>query len=51
MKSQGVRFTGTPFESRPKGDLLVVAEAAVAAGKPDPALVEAAVQVAVELPG
>lgn len=51
LKNQGVRYTGTPFESRPKGNLLVVAEGAVVSGKLDPALVEAAVQVAVELPG
>ncbi|MBC6451577.1 hypothetical protein [Actinokineospora xionganensis] len=51
LKSQGVRFTGEPFRSDPKGNLLVVAEAAVASGKPDPALMEAAVEIAVELPG
>ncbi|MGH3862917.1 hypothetical protein [Actinokineospora sp.] len=51
LKSQGVRFTGIPFDSRPKGNLLVVAEGAVASGKPDPALMDAAVKVAVELPG
>ncbi|SDH60319.1 hypothetical protein SAMN05192558_12179 [Actinokineospora alba] len=51
LKSQGVRFTGVPFKSDPKGNVLVVAEAAVASGKPDPALMEAAVEIAVELPG
>lgn len=51
LKSQGVRFTGEPFRSDPKGNFLVVAEAAVASGKPAPALVKAAVEIAVELPG
>lgn len=51
LKSQGVRFTGKPFKSDPKGNVLVVAEAAVVSGKPDPALVKAAVEIAVELPG
>jgi hypothetical protein len=49
LKSQGVRFTGEPFRSESKGDLLVVAEGAVVSGKPHPALVEAAVEIAVEL--
>ncbi|CRK59867.1 hypothetical protein [Alloactinosynnema sp. L-07] len=49
MKNQGIRFTGTPFHSRPEKDVLVVAEAAVVAGKPDAALMEGTVHVAAEL--
>ncbi|WP_285612778.1 hypothetical protein [Actinokineospora globicatena] len=50
LKHQGVRFTGTPFRSRPTGDVLVVAEGAVVSGKPDPALFEQTVDLAAELP-
>ncbi|GLZ39233.1 hypothetical protein [Actinokineospora sp. NBRC 105648] len=51
LRSQGVRFTGTPFDARSDGKLLVVAEGAVVSGKPDPDLVKGAVEIAVELPG
>lgn len=51
LKTQGVRFTGTPFRSRPQRDLLVVAEGAVVSGTPDPAFFSIVVDVAAELPG
>lgn len=51
LRTQGVRFTGTPFRSRPKSDLLVVAEGAVVAGHPDPDLFALVVDIAAELPG
>jgi hypothetical protein len=51
LRTQGVRFTGTPFRSSPRRDLLVVAEGAVVAGQPDPELFAAVVDVAAELPG
>jgi hypothetical protein len=51
LRAQGVRFTGTPFASRPQQDLLVVAEGAVVSGQPDPTLFATVVEVAVELPG
>jgi hypothetical protein len=51
LRAQGVRFTGTPFQSRPQQDLLVVAEGAVVTGQPDPELFATVVDVAVELPG
>ncbi|PPK69698.1 hypothetical protein V5P93_006659 [Actinokineospora auranticolor] len=51
LEGQGVRFTGTPYRSRPKRDLLVVAEGAVVSGKPDPGLMRMAVDAAAELPG
>ncbi|GAA2964623.1 hypothetical protein [Actinokineospora diospyrosa] len=50
LKHQGVRFTGTPFRSRPSKDVLVVAEGAVVSGKPDPAIFQQAVTIAAELP-
>jgi len=50
LKSQGVRFTGTPFRSRPTGDHLVIAEGAVVSGHPDQALCTASVEAAVQLP-
>lgn len=50
LTSQGVRFTGTPFRSRPTGDHLVVAEGAVVSGNPDPALCTASVEAAARLP-
>ncbi|WP_092777922.1 hypothetical protein [Actinokineospora terrae] len=50
LKSQGVRFTGTPFRSRQTKDVLVVAEGAVVSGKPDPVLFEQTVDIAAELP-
>ncbi|TDV43168.1 hypothetical protein [Actinophytocola oryzae] len=51
LREQGVRFTGTPFRSRPRRDQLVVAEGAVVSGRPDPELFRTAVEVAAELPG
>jgi hypothetical protein len=51
LETRGVRFTGTPFRSRPQRDLLVVAEGAVVSGRPDPALFSIVVDVAAELPG
>jgi hypothetical protein len=51
LRTQGVRFTGTPFRSRPQRDLLVVAEGAVVSGHPDPAFFSTVVDVAAELPG
>ncbi len=51
LRTQGVRFTGTPFRSRPRGDLLVVAEGAVVSGTPDPGFFTVVVEVAAELPG
>ena len=51
LKTQGVRFTGTPFRSRPHQDLLVVAEGAVVSGTPDPGFFSIVVDVAAELPG
>ena len=51
LKTQGVRFTGTPFRSRPQRDLLVVAEGAVVSGTPDPEFFSIVVDVAAELPG
>lgn len=51
LQAQGVRFTGTPFRSRPKGTLLVVAEGAVVSGQPDPAVFATIVDVAAELSG
>lgn len=51
LKTQGVRFTGTPFRSRPQRDLLVVAEGAVVSGQPDPGFFSVVVDVAAELPG
>ncbi|HWM04600.1 MAG TPA: hypothetical protein VNP92_19865 [Actinophytocola sp.] len=51
LQTQGVRFTGTPFRSRPRRDLLVVAEGATVDGHPDPAFFELVVDVAAELPG
>jgi hypothetical protein len=49
LKRQGVRFTGTPFHSRPEKDVLVVAEAAVVSGRPDADLMDDTVHVAAEL--
>jgi hypothetical protein len=46
-----MRFTGTPFRSRPQRDLLVVAEGAAVSGTPDPAFFSVVVDVAAELPG
>jgi hypothetical protein len=51
LRAQGVRFTGTPFQSRQQQDLLVVAEGAVVTGQPDPELFATVVDIAVELPG
>ncbi|MFI7675892.1 hypothetical protein [Actinophytocola sp. NPDC049390] len=51
LTTRGVRFTGTPFRSRPHGDLLVVAEGAVVSGSPDPEFFSVVVDVAAELPG
>lgn len=51
LRAQGVRFTGVPFRSRPRGDLLVVAEGAVVSGEPDPAFFADVVDVAARLPG
>lgn len=51
LRTQGVRFTGAPFRSRPRRDLLVVAEGAVVSGHPDPAFFSTVVDVAAELPG
>lgn len=51
LRTQGVRFTGTPFESRQRRDLLVVAEGAVVTGQPDPELFATVVDVAAELSG
>jgi hypothetical protein len=51
LRTQGVRFTGSPFQSRPRRDLLVVAEGAVVAGRPDPEMFASVVEVAAELPG
>lgn len=51
LRTQGVRFTGTPFRSRPQRELLVVAEGAVVSGQPDPELFTTVVDVAAELPG
>ncbi|MBM7770169.1 hypothetical protein JOD54_000373 [Actinokineospora baliensis] len=50
LKQQGVRFTGTPFRSRPSRDVLVVAEGAAVSGKPDPTIFRQAVDLAAELP-
>ncbi|PWW64451.1 hypothetical protein [Actinokineospora spheciospongiae] len=50
LKSRGVRFTGTPFRSRPTGDHLVIAEGAVVSGHPDQALYTASVEAAALLP-
>jgi hypothetical protein len=50
LTSQGVRFTGTPFESRADRDVLVIAEGAVVFGKPDAVLFEGAVTIAALLP-
>ena len=51
LRGQGVRFTGTPFRSRPQGNLLVVAEGAVVSGQPDPEFFAVVVEVAALLPG
>ncbi|MGH3757897.1 hypothetical protein [Actinophytocola sp.] len=51
LREQGVRFTGTPFRSRPRPGMLVVAEGAVVSGRPDPQLFSLVVDVAAELPG
>lgn len=51
LRAQGVRFTGTPFRSRPDGAVLVVAEGAVVSGRPDTDHFETVVEVATWLPG
>jgi hypothetical protein len=51
LRARGVRFTGTPFRSRPHRDVLVVAEGAVVSGRPDPRFFALVVDVAAELPG
>ncbi|HEX2132202.1 MAG TPA: hypothetical protein VHH15_11635 [Actinophytocola sp.] len=50
LRQRGVRFTGTPFRSRPRGGVLVVAEGAVVSGHPDPAFFALVVDIAAELP-
>jgi hypothetical protein len=45
-----VRFTGKYYDSRPDGNLVVIAESATATGRPDPDLLEGAAQVAAQLP-
>lgn len=49
LREQGVRFTGTPFRSRPDGRVLVVAEGAAVSGRPDAEFFASVVEVAVEL--
>lgn len=49
LREQGVRFTGTPFESRPDGKVLVVAEGAAVSGRPDAEFFASVIEVAVEL--
>ncbi|SDD19006.1 hypothetical protein [Actinokineospora iranica] len=51
LKRQGVRFTGTPFTSDPRHDLLVVAEGAAVSGSPDPVFFKQVVDLAAQLPG
>lgn len=49
LRAQGVRFTGTPFRSRPRQHVLVVAEGAEVSGRPDPDFFSLVVDVAAEL--
>jgi hypothetical protein len=49
LRNQGIRFTGTPFRSRPDGRVLVVAEGAAVSGRPDPEFFASVVDVAAEL--
>ncbi|WIY01549.1 hypothetical protein QRX60_47290 [Amycolatopsis mongoliensis] len=49
LKRAGVRFTGEHYESRLDGSLLVIAEAA-GGGHPDPAVLDAAADVAAAFP-
>ncbi|OLR90520.1 hypothetical protein [Actinokineospora bangkokensis] len=49
LKARGVRFTGTPFQSRRSGDTLVVAEAATVSGTPGASLMEGSVAAASRL--
>lgn len=51
LRARGVRFTGTPFRSRPRRDLLVVAEGAAVSGQPDPEFFSLVIDVAAELSG
>lgn len=48
--SVGVKFTGKHYRSRSEGALVVVADAAAAGGSPTNAMLDAASDVAVELP-
>jgi hypothetical protein len=48
--SVGVKFTGKHYRSRRDGSLVVVADAAAAGGQPTKAMLDAASEVAVELP-
>ncbi len=47
---RGIRFTGENYDSRLTKKLVVIAEAAPAGGRPGEALLETAVEVAVEFP-
>lgn len=48
--SVGVKFTGKHYRSRSQGSIVVVADAAAAGGSPTDAMLDAASDVAVELP-
>ncbi len=50
LKRAGVRFTGDHYSSRLDGSLLVIAEATGGGGRPDPAVLDDAADVAVEFP-
>jgi hypothetical protein len=50
LELRGVRFTGQHYASRRTGPLTVIAEAAPKRGRPSPALLDGAAEVAVEYP-
>lgn len=50
VDAAGIKFTGTHYDSRRSGKLVVIAEAEPLSGTPDPDFLEGVVEVAVEFP-